>query len=177
MQTLPDYLNEGLDIVLVGLNPSAYSAREGHYFANPRNRFWTAFNRSGLVGVELSAELDYTLPEHGIGLTDVVKRPTAQGSELRSKDFREWAPVLMQKLYRFQPGIVCFHGVTAYNQYLKHGEGIVEKSQLGRQERTIGSSGVFVVPSPSPANARYSVDDLADWYRKLGSLKHELTAN
>ena len=40
--TLPDYLRPGLDIVLVGLNPSAYSARVGHYFANPRNRFWPA---------------------------------------------------------------------------------------------------------------------------------------
>lgn len=177
MDTLPDYLNEGLDIVLVGLNPSAYSAREGHYFANPRNRFWTAFNRSGLVGVQLSPELDYTLPEHGIGLTDVVKRPTYQASELRSRDFREWAPILKQKLYQFQPRIVCFHGVTAYNQYLKSGEGIAEVSQLGLQVRTIGSSWVFVVPNPSPANARYSVDDLADWYRKLGSLKHQLTTN
>ena len=42
MDTLPDYLKEGLDIVFVGLNPSIYSVTEGHYFANPRNRFWAA---------------------------------------------------------------------------------------------------------------------------------------
>ena len=46
-ETLPDYLKPGLDIVFVGLNPSDYSVRKGHYFANPRNRFWAAFNRSG----------------------------------------------------------------------------------------------------------------------------------
>tara|TARA_B100000315_G_scaffold239895_1_gene259166 strand:- start:351 stop:536 length:186 start_codon:yes stop_codon:yes gene_type:complete len=37
--TLPDYLEEGLDIVFVGLNPSERSVSAGHYFANPRNRF------------------------------------------------------------------------------------------------------------------------------------------
>ncbi len=49
LPTLPDYLKEGLDIVFVGLNPSLYSVKEGHYFANPHNRFWTALNRSGLL--------------------------------------------------------------------------------------------------------------------------------
>ena len=49
MKTLPDYLKNNLDIVLVGLNPSQVSVERGHYFANPRNRFWRAFNQSGLV--------------------------------------------------------------------------------------------------------------------------------
>ena len=48
-ETLKDYLQEGLDIVFVGLNPSVYSVEVGHYFANPRNRFWAALNKSGLV--------------------------------------------------------------------------------------------------------------------------------
>ena len=54
--TLPDHLREGLDLLFVGLNPSQYSAEVGHYFANPRNRFWPAFNRSGLVGRQVTAE-------------------------------------------------------------------------------------------------------------------------
>ena len=28
----------------------------------------------------------------------------------------------------------------------------------------IGTSTVFVVPNPSPANAKYSLNDLAEWY-------------
>ena len=54
--TLPDYLRKDLDIVFVGVNPSLYSVQVGHYFGNPRNRFWAALNRSGLVGRELSPE-------------------------------------------------------------------------------------------------------------------------
>ena len=165
--TLPDHLREGLDLLFVGLNPSQYSAEVGHYFANPRNRFWQAFNLSGLVARPVTAEEDATLLDDGIGFTDVAKRPTTMGSGLRAADFRQWAPVLKEKILRFSPRLVCFHGLMAYKAYLQHGEGVKEKPQLGLQERTIGTSNVFVVPNPSPANAKYSLNDLAEWYGRL----------
>ena len=173
--TLPDHLEAGLDIVFVGLNPSIPSVEVGHYFANPRNRFWPAMNRSGLVGRELSPEQDASLLADGIGFTDVVKRATAMGSGLKAADFRFWSPVLKDKLLKYQPRIACFHGVTAYNAYLRYAEDIRESSELGQQLRTIGASRVFVTPNPSPANAVYSLDDLAGWYRRLKSLREELT--
>jgi TDG/mug DNA glycosylase family protein len=55
----------------------------------------------------------------------------------------------------------------AYKAYLQHGEGVKEKPGLGLQERIIGTSAVFVVPNPSPANAKYSLNDLAEWYGRL----------
>ncbi|MDA0263008.1 MAG: mismatch-specific DNA-glycosylase [Chloroflexi bacterium] len=165
--TLPDHLREGLDLLFVGLNPSQYSAEVGHYFANPRNRFWAAFNLSGLVDRKLDAANDATLLADGIGFTDVAKRPTAMGSGLRAADFRRWAPVLREKILKFAPKLVCFHGMMAYKAYLQHGEGAKEDPQLGLQERSIGVSKVFVVPNPSPANAKYSLDDLAAWYGRL----------
>ena len=165
--TLPDHLQEGLDLLFVGLNPSQYSAEVGHYFANPRNRFWPAFNLSGLVAREVTAEEDATLLDDGIGFTDVAKRPTPMGSGLRAADFRQWAPVLKEKILKFAPRLVCFHGLMAYKAYLQHGEGVKESPQLGLQARTIGSSRLFVVPNPSPANAKYSLSDLADWYGQL----------
>ena len=112
--TLPDHLREGLDILFVGLNPSQYSAEVGHYFANPRNRFWPAFNMSGLVGRPVTFDEDATLLDDGIGFTDVAQRPTPMGSGLRAADFREWAPVLKGKIVRFAPKLVCFHGLIAY---------------------------------------------------------------
>ena len=174
LSTLPDYLQKGLDIVFVGLNPSLYSVRVGHYFANPRNRFWPALNRSGLVPREVAAEQDASLLDHRIGFTDVVKRPTAQGSGLNAADYRHWAPVLKSKLLEYQPRIVCFLGVTVYKPYLNYAERVKEKPELGLQPRTIGESQVFVVPNPSPANAVYSLDDLAGWYQNLKSLREEL---
>ena len=47
---LPDYVDSDLRVLSVGLNPSLISVREGFYFANPRNRFWRAFDESGLAG-------------------------------------------------------------------------------------------------------------------------------
>ena len=171
--TLPDHLREGLDLLFVGLNPSQYSAEVGHYFANPRNRFWPAFNLSGLVARQVTAEEDATLLDDGIGFTDVAKRPTPMGSGLRAADFREWAPVLKEKVLQYAPKLVCFHGLMAYKAYLQHGEGVKEKPELGLQARSIGASAVFVVPNPSPANAKYSLNDLAEWYGRLKEARQQ----
>ena len=174
VNTLPDYLAPGLDIVFVGINPGARSAEVGHYFATPTNRFWSAINRSSLLAEPLSSDTDHRVLQHGIGLTDVVKRPSNSAAKLRAADFREWAPVLKEKLERFKPRIVCFHGVTGYRGYMKYAEGVDERPELGRQPRSIGTSAVFVVPNPSPANAAYSLDALVGWYRRLGELRNEL---
>ncbi len=171
LETLPNYLQPGLDIVLIGLNPSSISVREGHYFANPRNRFWTALNSSGLVPVQLSPALDKQLMDHGIGLTDLIKRPTSQASGLNVSDYREGAPILKAKLLDYRPAIACFHGMMCYRAYLKYAEGFKEKPNLGLQPHSIGQSRVFVVPNPSPANAQYSLQALVEWYQQLGKLR------
>ena len=174
MITLPDHLSTGLDIVFVGLNPGRYSAEVGHYFAGPRNRFWPAVNRSGLLKESLDAESDHRILKQGMGFTDVVKRPSPGASDLRASDFRRWAPVLKEKLERFKPLLICFHGVTAYRNYLKHAEGVNKRPELGLQPSNIGNSKVFVVPNPSPANAVYSLDVLVGWYRRLKEARDEL---
>ena len=178
METLPDYLKPGLDIVLIGLNPSTRSVEAGHYFANPRNRFWAALSAADMVGRSVGPKDDSSLLEHGIGFTDVVKRPTSQASGLAAADYRRDAPVLREKLLRHAPRIACFHGLTAYRAYLRHGEGIKRAGnlELGRQDLVIGSTRVFVLPNPSPANARYSLDELASWYRELDRWRIELTS-
>ena len=171
MRTLPDLLSPGLPLVFVGLNPSEYSAREGRYFANPRNRFWDAFNRSALLPPGLGRKCapgdDAALLDYGIGFTDVVKRPTPQGSGLKAADYRRWAPLLREKLLQCRPRLVCFHGLMAYKAYLQYAEGEKASPELGLQPRTIGNSAVFVVPNPSPANARYSVEALTEWYDRV----------
>ncbi len=172
--TLPDLLAPGLALVFVGLNPSEYSAREGHYFANPRNRFWPAFNRSALLPAALGRECtpadDSMLLEYGIGFTDVVKRPTPQGNALKAADYRQWAPALRERLLYFQPRLVCFHGLMAYKSYLKYAGGEGGSPELGFQKDRVGISSVFVVPNPSPANARYSVGDLTAWYDQVAGM-------
>ncbi len=177
--TLPDYLCPGLDIVFAGINPGAYSASVGKYFASPQNRFWPAFNRSGLVKAdrELVAGDEAWLNGCGIGFTDVVKRASASASNLKASDFRQWAPVLREKLLHCQPLVVCFNGLTGFKWYMQYGEGVKPASVvLGVQQHTIGVSRVFVAPNPSPANAAFSLDVITGWYRQLAMLRDTLKA-
>jgi len=177
MKTLPDYLREGLEIVSVGLNPSENSVRAGFYFATPQNRFWKAFNGSGLAPEPLmpgAASVEKLFRQYGIGFTDVVKRPTRGGATLRANDFRRWAPVLREKLLRFAPRIAWFHGKQAYGNYLRYAEGINAGVSWGRQSRGVGDTLVFVTPNPSPANAAFSLAELIRWYRELKELRNGL---
>ncbi len=171
MKTLPDYLRPGLRIVSIGLNPSLPSVEAGFYFANPRNRFWRALNRSGLAAGPVTPSvkaMDILFQRDDIGFTDVVKRPTRGGAELRAADYRRDAPQLKAKLERFRPTIAWFHGKQAYGLYLRHGDKRTQvKASWGAQSLRIGISRVYVTPNPSPANATYSLSDLIGWYRRL----------
>jgi TDG/mug DNA glycosylase family protein len=175
-ETLPDYLQLGLNIVFIGINPGLYSVRRGHYFARTTSRFWPAFSKSKLSQhLRRELKLEKLLPEHdsqlprfGIGLTDVVKRPSANASELTPKDFIIWVPILLQKLHRYAPRVACFHGLTAYRPF--HNLALNSPGTppvLGPQPESIGNTRLFVVPNPSPANAHFTLADQTDWYNRL----------
>ena len=199
-QTLPDLLRPGLDIVFVGINPGLRSAQAGRYFAHPRNRFWPAANAAGVFVPPLSPETGCDALAQGIGFTDVVKRPSGSASEVRPAEFAAGALVLKRKLLEAAPKIVCFNGLTACENYLRYADppagtrrsalslppdlvrgvqgskGAVPfaRPSPGRQEWPIGKAAVFVVPSPSPANAAVSLDELTGWYRQVAELRNEL---
>ena len=175
--SLPDYLAPGLRLVFVGINPGINSVQVGHYFASPRNRFCRAFNIAGLALEDCGPEEDGQLLGQGIGFTDVVKRPTRGAGDLKAQDFRTGVPQLKEKLLRFQPKVVCFHGVTAYGSYLRYAESIRTPPGLGIQPRAIGQSRVFVTPNPSPANAAVSLDTLVSWYVRLRELVEVTTGH
>jgi TDG/mug DNA glycosylase family protein len=175
MNTLPDYLREGLSLISIGLNPSPVSVKAGFYFANPRNRFWKALNASRLVNSKLEPSeesMQILFNHYKIGFTDLVKRPTKMGSALRATDFKAGAPELKEKLLQYEPDIAWFHGIDTYKKYLKYAEDL-EKDDvpIGVQRLDIGRSHVFVTPNPSPANARYSLDDLIKYYNDMVSFR------
>ena len=153
-KTLPDYLAPGLNIVFVGLNPGRYSVEAGHYFARPQNRFWSALSASGLVTHSVSPEDDASLLKQGIGFTDLVKRPTRGIDELSRDEYKAGAEILRRKLMRFQPKVACFVGLTGYKICFD------PHAIIGLQTEQLGRTDLFVIPSTSPRNARYSLDDI-----------------
>jgi double-stranded uracil-DNA glycosylase len=175
LHTLPDHLRRGLAVVFIGINPGLYSVERGHYFARKTSRFWPAFSASKLsepmrraLHVEvLRPEHDAELPRFGIGLTDVIKRPTANASELKPAEFEQWVPHLVEKLQHFAPRVACFHGLTGFRPFLRFALNGERKPMLGPQPEMIGATRLFVVPNPSPANAHFTPKDQAEWYDKL----------
>ena len=78
-RTLADTVGPGMALLCVGLNPSLYSADAGVGFARPGNRFWPAMLAAGLVDTARDALA--ALIDHGIGMTDLVKRATVAAAE------------------------------------------------------------------------------------------------
>jgi len=177
--TLPDLLRPNLDLVFVGINPSIYSVQQGHYFARKTNRFWPSLSASSLslsirqtLGVDrLDPSHDVILLEHGIGFTDVVKRPTARADELTPAEFAAGARDLVAKLEKFQPKIACFQGIMGFRPFLQVLAPALPKPVLGEQQLRLGQTRLFVVPSPSPANAHASPAIQTEWYDRLATLR------
>jgi len=178
MQTLPDYLAPGLDLLVIGQNPSPASVARACYYGNPRNRFWPAMRAAGLVPQDFEPgpeAFEWLRDEAGIGFTDVVKRPTPGAGDLRAADFREWAPVLDRHLREYRPRVAWFNGKGVFKSYLRYGRSQqADGVEFGRQPALLEGAIAFVTPNPSPANARFSLENLTGWYRQVAGLRASL---
>jgi double-stranded uracil-DNA glycosylase len=148
MKTLPDYLRKGMKLVIVGCNPSESSVRAGHYYAGRGNQFWPTLYESGVVPEPFDYPDDRRIIEFGIGLTDLVKRPTKGIEELNREDFAEGRIVLAQKLEEFAPRVIAFNGKMTYEQFAQR------KCRYGLQKGSLYGAQIYVLPSTSGQNAR-----------------------
>ncbi len=116
---LTDRIGPGVRVLLVGINPGVRSAQTGHHFAGPSNRFWKLLYHSKLVPEPLTFVDDVRLPEWGLGITNVVARPSPGIDDLRPAEYLEGWRILEKKVERFRPAIVVFVGVTLYRALAK----------------------------------------------------------
>jgi TDG/mug DNA glycosylase family protein len=140
MKTLPDYLRKGMKLVIVGCNPTESSVRAGHYYAGRGNTFWPTLFESGVVPEPFDYPDDRRVIEFGIGLTDLVKRPTRTVEELNREDFAEGRIVLAQKLEEFAPRVIAFNGKLPYEQFAQR------KCKYGLQKELLYGAQVYVLP-------------------------------
>lgn len=161
---LPDYLRPGLKLVFVGYNPGERSARLGHYYANPGNLFWPALSCSGLVPEPLTFLDDYRLPEFGIGITDLAKRPSRSAAELGAKAYVAGRAALRRKLGRVKPRVIAFNGKGVYELFTGR------PCALGLQPELLFGARVFVLPSTSARYPGHSRAEKKQWFRRLKQL-------
>ena len=159
---VPDVIAPGLDVLFCGINPSLMSAERGHHFARPGNRFWPALHVAGLTPRRFTPDEDRELPGHGLGITNLVSRPTRTAAELTPAELREGAEELADLVARYRPRVLAVLGVTAW----QHAFGR-PRALLGRQPERIGGVTTWVAPNPSGLNAHHQLPDLARLYREL----------
>jgi TDG/mug DNA glycosylase family protein len=159
---VPDVLAPGLRVVFCGINPGRVSAAAHAHFANPRNDFWRLLHAARFTSRLLGPQEQFELLEEGIGATNAAHRTTPGSGDLRRGDFdREHVERIAHEL---KPGWIAFVGKEAYRGTFN------ERPELGVQERTVGATRLFVLPSTSPANAAVPWDERLRWFRELATL-------
>ncbi|MEU1502700.1 G/U mismatch-specific DNA glycosylase [Streptomyces sp. NPDC005732] len=165
---VPDVVADGLHVLFCGINPGLMTAATGHHFARPGNRFWPVLHRSGFTPRLLKPSEQDELLSYGLGITNVVARATARADELTADEYREGGRLLGAKVERLRPRWLAVVGVTAYRSAF--GE---RRAVIGPQERTIGSSRVWVLPNPSGLNAHWTGATMAEEFGRLRSAAAE----
>lgn len=142
-----------------GINPGLRSAAEGVAYAHPRNDFWRLLYEAGFTARLLAPVEQAELLGLGYGLTNAASRPTPGSSQLRARDFDR--PGFDATMRALAPRAIAFVGKAAYSG------AVGGRVELGPQLRVVGSSGLYVLPSTSPANAAVRYPQRLSWFRSL----------
>lgn len=165
MQEVPDITAAKLKILFIGYNPGVRSALTGHHFAGYSNRFWKLLYAAGLVPLLIKPEDDRGILQYGLGITNIVARPSRTAAEITAAEYMQGREILKQKLAILKPRVACFAGVGVYKAFVNR-----KKVVCGIQEYS-AVEGImdFVVPSPSGLNRTTFLEQLA-YYQKLQQL-------
>ena len=161
---VPDVLAPGLTAVFCGINPGRVSAAAAAHFANPRNDFWRLLHEAGFTPRLLDPSEQFELLELGYGVTNAALRTTPGSGDLRSADFAGSAERLERIALDLRPRALGFVGKEAYRGAFR------ERPELGLQERRLGETMLFVLPSTSPANAAVPHTERLRWFCALCDL-------
>lgn len=145
-------------VLILGTMPSVQSRQNSFYYGHPQNRFWPLLALLFDEPVPLSTgEKTALLLKHHLALWDVLQQCRIQRSADRSIRDAVVNPI-DQLLARCPIEAVFANGQTAGGLYRRRIEPVTHLP-------------VTILPSTSPANARFSLDDLALRWQVI--LSHE----
>jgi TDG/mug DNA glycosylase family protein len=148
-------------VLFCGINPGRFSAAAQAHFANPRNDFWRLLHAAGFTPRLLEPNEQHELLTYGVGATNAAARTTPGSGDLRKGDFAGAADRLERIARDLRPAWIGFVGKEAYRGTFG------ERPELGEQERTLGQTRLFVLPSTSPANAAVPWAERLRWFEEL----------
>ena len=165
MNVLADVLAPELRIVFCGTAVGAASARRQAYYAGPGNAFWPTLFEVRLTPRLLRPEEYRVVTQYGLGLTDLAKTISGADSILSKQHFDHAG--LRAKIGQYCPGVLAFTSKRAAEEFLDR------SVTYGLLEQRIGTTKLFVLPSPSGAARRHW--STGPW-RELASLAHAQAA-
>jgi TDG/mug DNA glycosylase family protein len=186
---LRDRIAPDLRVLFVGINPGVRSAVTGHHFAGYSNRFWKLLSESGLVPEPITFEQDDRLPGWGLGITNLIARPSPGIGDLKPAEYVAGWRLLEAKIERYRPRLAALVGVTAYRAVLPLIEGAAPgrpaprrrppeppDAVLGLKRHTIRGARLYVLPNPSGRNANFSYADMLEAFSGLKRTVDRLAA-
>jgi TDG/mug DNA glycosylase family protein len=157
LRALPDHVGPDMRLLCCGLNPSLHAADAGVGYVTGSNRFWRAMALAGLATRDRDPR--HLLHHDGIGMTDLVKRPTARADEVAPAEFRAGLDRLDALCAWLRPAAVAMVGLQGWRA------AVDRRASPGWQERQLGGSPVYVLPSTSGLNAGTSLEQLVEHLR------------
>lgn len=162
-----------LRMLIVGINPSPWTAAVNAPFARPGNRFWKSLATANILphtvdaSTGLSRADERLLAAHGLGITNFVSRPTARADELTTDELRVGGTRLIQRVRVLAPQAVAILGITAFRTAFA-----LPKTVLGHQPVDAlpgwpSAVQLWVLPNPSGLNAHENIASLAQKWRAV----------
>jgi double-stranded uracil-DNA glycosylase len=156
-RSLPDFVAADMRLLVSGLNPSEHAADAGIGYVTPGNRFWPAAQAAGLVTRDRDPR--HALHEHGVGMTDLVKRATPRADALDRSEYRAGVERLDRLCAWLQPRAVAIVGLAGWRA------AVDRRATAGWQATELGGCRVYVLPSTSGLNAATPLAALVDHLR------------
>lgn len=156
-------IDEKCKILILGSMPGIKSLEEQQYYAHPQNRFWKVMGR--ICSCEKLLDMDYNdklniLLKHNIALWDTIKLCERNGS--LDSNIEKEIPNNIKGLLKKYPSIktICLNGNKSYSMFKKHFPELLKKYNC------------LCLPSTSPANAKFRLDDLITEWNKVFDINY-----
>jgi TDG/mug DNA glycosylase family protein len=152
----------GVRVLLVGINPSLYSAAVGRHFARPGNRLWRTLHEAGFTDRQLDPSETAALTRAGLGITNLVAGATARADQVPAAQLRDGVRRLAALVERRRPAHVAVLGITAFRLAFDR-----PGATVGMQRERLVDARLWMLPNPSGLNAGYQQPALTAAYAQL----------
>lgn len=154
--TLPIFINEDSEILILGSFPSVKSREVMFYYGHPQNRFFRVLGSLyNEPSPETVADRKAFLKRNNIALYDVIEECDIDGS--KDSSIRNVIPIDISSILRKYQNIKVI-GITGNTAKYYFDKYLLDK---------VGNIRVVYLPSSSPANAKMNLDTLVSKYKEI----------